>query len=200
VNHARRFVGGRLLDLSWFLRRASRRSYSLLVSGAFAEFGAGSVLERPVRLVGTDRITLGRDVFVGANTWLHVLSDHPDGELAIGDGTNIAGSCVLSAASSVRLGRGVLLARNVYVSDHIHAYDDIGTPVLAQGVTRVEPVSIGDGAWLGQGVVVCPGVTIGRGAVVGANAVVLDDIPEFSLAVGVPARVVRRFGWRDAPS
>jgi acetyltransferase-like isoleucine patch superfamily enzyme len=94
----------------------------------------------------------------------------------------------------VRLGRKVLLARGVYVSDHIHRYDDVERAVLDQGVARVEPVEIGDGAWLGENVVVCPGVTIGRGAVVGANSVVLDDIPDHSLAVGAPASVVRRFG------
>ena len=104
---------------------------------------------------------------------------------------------MLSAASPIRLGRKVLLARNVYISDHIHAYEDATTAVLDQGVTRVEPVEIEDGAWLGQNVVVCPGVRIGRGAVVGANSVVLDDVPAFSLAVGTPARVVREFS-RDA--
>jgi acetyltransferase-like isoleucine patch superfamily enzyme len=105
----------------------------------------------------------------------------------------IAGSCVLSAVAHVRLGRKVLLARNVYISDHIHAYEDTTEAVLDQGVARVEPVDIGDGAWLGQNVVVCPGVSIGRGAVVGANAVVVDDIPDYCLAVGAPARVVRTF-------
>ena len=138
---------------------------------------------------------IGSDVFVGAGSWLQVL-DEPGGDhvaLEIGDGTSIAGGCVLSAASSVRLGRRVLIARNVYISDHIHAYDDTTTAVLDQGISRVEAVEIGDGAWLGENVIVCPGVRIGRGAVVGGNAVVIDDVPDFALAVGVPARVVRSF-------
>ena len=64
--------------------------------------------------------------------------------------------------------------------------------MLEQGVDRIGAVSIGDGAWLGQNVVVGPGVTIGRGAVIGSNSVVLDDVPDFSVAVGAPARIVRR--------
>ena len=96
-----------------------------------------------------------------------------------------------SAAVSVRIGRQVLMARNVYVSDHNHAFDDGSRPVLAQGITEPRPVEIGDGAWLGQNVIVNPGVRIGRGAIVGANAVVLDDVPDRAVAVGVPARVVR---------
>jgi acetyltransferase-like isoleucine patch superfamily enzyme len=174
--------------------RARAKGFSLLSSGAFASFGARTVLEMPIRLVGERRISIGSDVYVGAGCWLQTLeAAEQAGTLEIGDGTSIAGSCVLSAARSVRLGRKVLLARNVYVSDHIHAYEDPTRAVLDQGVDRLEPVEIGDGAWLGQNVVVCPGVTIGPGAVIGANAVVLDDVPAHSLAVGAPAAVVRRF-------
>jgi lipopolysaccharide O-acetyltransferase len=139
-------------------------------------------------------MVIGDDVFVGPGSWLQVLDENgADVAIEIGHGTSIAGGCVISAASSVRLGRKVLIARNVYISDHIHAYDDTTRAVLDQGVTRIEAVEIGDGAWLGENVVVCPGVSVGRGAVVGANAVVTDDVPDYSLAVGAPARIVRSF-------
>jgi acetyltransferase-like isoleucine patch superfamily enzyme len=175
--------------------RARAKAFSVLSAGAFASFGRRSMLEPPIRLVGEERITVGDDVYVGSGCWLQTLEGAGyAGELVVGDGTAIAGSCVLSAAVSVRLGRRVLLARNVYVSDHIHAYDDPTRAVLDQGFERLEPVAIGDGAWLGQNVVVCPGVTIGTGAVVGANSVVTEDVPAYSLAVGAPARIVRRFG------
>jgi acetyltransferase-like isoleucine patch superfamily enzyme len=91
------------------------------------------------------------------------------------------------------------VARGVYVSDHIHAYEDPARAVLEQGIDRVAPVEICDGAWLGENVVVGPGVRIGRGAVIGGNAVVLDDVPDHALAVGVPARVVRRFAEQPEP-
>jgi acetyltransferase-like isoleucine patch superfamily enzyme len=67
----------------------------------------------------------------------------------------------------------------------------VEVPIIDQGIDRVAPVVIEDGAWLGENVVVCPGVTIGRGAVVGANSVVLHDVPARSVAVGAPARVRR---------
>jgi lipopolysaccharide O-acetyltransferase len=151
------------------------------------------VLEPPIRLGGEERISIGEDVRVGPGSWLQTLEGPGyEGRLEIGSGTRIVGACVLSAATSVRLGAKVLLARNVYISDHRHAYGDPTRAVLDQGITRLEPVVIGDGAWLGQNVVVCPGVTIGRGAVVGANAVVLQDVPDYAVAVGAPATVVRR--------
>jgi acetyltransferase-like isoleucine patch superfamily enzyme len=186
----------------WIYRsslRARAKLFSLAVGGAFAEFGARSVIEPPVRLQGEARIAIGNDVFVGAGSWLQVLAGPDRGvALSIGDGTSIAGSCVLSAAVSIRLGRKVLLARNVYVADHSHAFADTSRAVLDQGIAKVAPVEIGDGAWLGQNVVVGPGVRIGRGAVVGANSVVLEDVPDYSVAVGAPARVVRELELEPA--
>ena len=197
----RRLIGSGFLQLVWVLRRARRRCFATLAAGGFAEFGRGTAIETPVRLLGERRISIGSDVFVGPDCWLQTVVEGGDGvALWIGDGSNIAGNCVISAVSHVRLGKKVLLARNVYISDHIHAYNDPSAPVLDQGVANVEPVNIEDGAWLGQNVVVCPGVRIGRGSVIGANAVVLDDVPDHSLAVGAPARVVREFSPRTRPT
>jgi len=189
-----RVLGGGFLAGYRLTRRAWAKTFSVLASGAFASFGSRSVLQPPIRLAGERRIAVGSDVFVGSGSWLHVLDDGGRGVvLEIGDGTSIVGDCVLSAARSLRLGRKVLIARNVYVSDHSHAFEDPSRAVLDQGIDRVAPVEIGDGAWLGENVVVGPGVRIGRGAVIGANAVVLDDVPDHAVAVGAPARVVRRF-------
>src|SRR6478672_11790423 len=177
--------------------RARDRAFTLAVRNAFAAFGAKSVVQLPVRLVGERRVHVGRDVFIGAGSWIQVLGEAstPVGEPSIvtGDGTSIAGLCVLSAASSIRVGRKVLMARNVYIADHGHRFEDPAVAVLDQGIRDVRPVEIGDGAWLGQNVYVGPGVRIGRGAVVGANSVVLADIPDHSIAVGAPTRIVRTF-------
>jgi acetyltransferase-like isoleucine patch superfamily enzyme len=96
----------------------------------------------------------------------------------------------------VEVGKNVLVARNVYIADHDHAYADTSQPILYQGVGNVGKVLIGDGAWLGQNVVVTSGVRIGRGAVIGANSVVTADVPDYTLAVGAPARAIK--SW--APS
>lgn len=152
------------------------------------------MIEQPVRLNGEEWIAVGSDVFVGSGSWLQVLG-HPDGRaIEIGDGTSMAGNCTLSAALSIRVGKRVLFARNVYVADHMHRYDDTDRAVLDQGITRIGRVEIADGAWLGQNVVIGPNVRVGIGSVVGANSVVLSDVPDYSVAVGAPARVVRSFG------
>jgi acetyltransferase-like isoleucine patch superfamily enzyme len=184
------FVAGYRLAI-----RLRTKSFAVLAGRAFASFGKGSVIELPVRLMGEEYIVIGQRVYIGAGSWLQVLgSDHSEPALVVGDGTAIAGNCVLSASSSIRLGARVLIARNVYISDHAHAFENPESPILSQGITNIGPVEIGDGAWLAQNVVVTPGVRIGRGAVVGANSVVRDDVPDYAVAVGAPARVVRRFG------
>ena len=174
------------------LTRVRDKAFSLLVARSFAAFGSRSVIQPPVRLRGERRIAIGDDVFIGAGSWLQVL-DAPgqDALIAVGDGTSVAGSCVLSACCGIKLGRKVLMARNVYIADHMHAFEDVDRAVLDQGLARVARVEVGDGAWLGQNVVVGPGVRIGRGAVVGSNSVVLSDVPDHTVAVGAPARATR---------
>jgi lipopolysaccharide O-acetyltransferase len=191
---ARRAFGNSFLGLYRLSRRAWSKAFSLAASGGFAAFGAGSVLEPPVRLAGEACIEVGADVFVGTGCWLQVIEPaRSEGRIAlrIGDGTSIVGGCVFSAAHEIRIGRKVLIARNVYVADHQHAFGDADAAILDQGITRVAAIEIGDGAWLGENVFVGPGVRIGRGAVIGANAVVTSDVPDHAVAVGVPARVVK---------
>jgi lipopolysaccharide O-acetyltransferase len=202
-------VGSPLARLSAFLLAGYRgahhvrgKLFSLAVGRSFASFGPNSTLQPPIRVLGERRISIGRGVFVGPGSWLQVLEAESARTVAIeiGDGTSIAGGCTISAATSIRVGRSVLMARNVYIADHRHAFEDAGRPVLAQGIARVAEVEIGDGAWLGQNVVVGPGVRIGPGAVLGANAVVLDDVPEYSVAVGAPARAIRTFARDLVPA
>lgn len=189
---ARRLVGAAALSAYRAAGRVAGKTFSLMVGGAFAGFGSRSVIQPPLRLAGERGIRVGSGVFVGAGCWLHAMPSGDDPVLVIGDGTSIVGDVILSAASRVELGEKVLIARGAYISDHSHRFDDTSTAILDQGITGVAPVVVGSGAWLGENVVVGPGVTIGRGAVVGANSVVLADVPDHSVAVGAPARVVRR--------
>jgi acetyltransferase-like isoleucine patch superfamily enzyme len=192
VNPLHRTISRVFLATVSGVKRTTGKTFSMLASGAFAHFGRRSVLQPPILLHGQSRIAIGSGVYVGRGSWLQVLDGPGSGvALEIGDGTSIVGGCVISASRSVSIGRSVLMARNVYISDHQHAFDNPDRPILAQGITRTAPVEICDGAWLGENVVVGPGVRIGRGAVVGANSVVLEDVPDRTVAVGAPARVVR---------
>jgi len=170
------------------LRDGRDRACSLALASSFEAFGPRSRLSLPVQLHGERRIAIGARVYFGPGCWL--LTHQPSGHLEIGDGTSIAGYCVLSAAVDIRIGRRVLFARNVYVADHRHGFE-ADVPVLDQPLGDLRPISIEDGAWLGQNAVILPGVTVGRGSVVGANAVVREDVPPRCVVAGAPARVIR---------
>ena len=77
----------------------------------------------------------------------------------------------------------------IYTSGH--KFDRLDISMMDQGFTDVNPVTIGNDVWLGRRVIIMPGVTIGDGCVIGAGAVVTKDIPAYSVAVGVPARVIK---------
>jgi len=171
-------------------QRVIARGFTLAARSSLGSVGARTILRPPTRLVGPAGVHLGSDVQIGPESWLQVLS--AAGRLSIGDRTQVTGSIFVSVVASVEVGRSVLVARNVYIADHSHAANNPAVPIRDQGITGVAPVTINDGAWLGQGVIVLPGVTIGKCAVVGANSVVGTDVPAYAVAVGAPARVIKR--------
>ena len=104
----------------------------------------------------------------------------------IGRGSGIVGHF------SIEIGNDVWTGHNVYITDQNHGYEDVTKPISQQSQPE-RAVKIGDGSWLGYGSVVLPGVTIGEHCVIGANSVVTRDVPSFSVAVGVPARVIKQY-------
>jgi acetyltransferase-like isoleucine patch superfamily enzyme len=85
-----------------------------------------------------------------------------------------------------------MFAQNVVVSGLNHGYQDINTPPSLQPV-ETKPISIGDEVWIGANVVITAGVTIGKHAVVAAGSVVTKDVPDFSIAAGNPARILKQY-------
>lgn len=147
----------------------------------FLDRGA-SVYVRP----GYGRLILGKWVHLGANT---ALRCH-EGTLSIGDKSNLARDISVNCYLDVEIGDSALIADGVYISDFDHRFDDLAVVIKDQGIVKSR-VRIERDVWLGTKVTVRRGVVIGEGAVVGANAVVTKDLPAFSVAVGVPARVIK---------
>jgi acetyltransferase-like isoleucine patch superfamily enzyme len=185
-------------------RRVIAKSYSCLLGGAFSKFGPNTVITPPLRFGGLSRIEIGSGVYIGAGSWIAARPQGGGSEknplIMIGDRVSISGSVVILAASRIVIEEDVLIALNVYIADHSHGFSDLNRPVRAQPIDRVKPVIIRSGAWLGQNVVICPGVIIGHNSVIGANSVVRTDIPDYCVAAGAPARVIRRIEGVDACS
>lgn len=178
------------------VKRMRAFAFTIMMRGRFRSFGQGSRVEPPFRFAGLRDVVIDSHVYIGQNCWINVIGPvNPDGshKLTIGAGSGIGMGSTISSACSIKLGNRVLLARNVYISDHGHQYLGIDCPIVDQGITEPRAVVIGDDTWLGQNACVLPGVRIGRHCVVGANAVVTKDVPDFSVVAGVPALVIRYY-------
>lgn len=112
------------------------------------------------------------------------------GDVIIGENTLIGIGNVL--IGPVSIGKNVILAQNIVISGLNHGYEDVGRPIRDQDV-RTKPIIIGDECWIGANSVITSGVTIGKHCVIGAGSVVTQDIPDFSVAIGNPARIVKQF-------
>ena len=131
-------------------------------------------------------IVIGEGVFIGRNTILSCKN----GDIVIEDKANLGFNCEVFSASRVRIGKSILMAAYTYLVGGDHLYDRVDIPVLEQGRTA-RGIDVDDNVWLGTHVVVTDGSTIGRDAIIGAGAVVVGEIPEFAIATGIPAKVLR---------
>lgn len=122
------------------------------------------------------------------------------GAVKIREGSEIGERCRISIANELEIGKKVLLSPNVYITDCDHKYYDVRLPVIEQGIVqRGQKVSIGDGSYIGINAVIVGNINIGKHCVIGANTVVTKDIPDYCVAVGIPAQIIKKYseksGW-----
>lgn len=114
------------------------------------------------------------------------------GTVKIGRDSEIGERCRVSIANSLEIGEKVLLSPNVYITDCDHEYRNTDVPVIDQGIVKKgQKVSIGEGSYIGINAVIVGNVKIGKHCVIGANSVVTKDVPDYCVAVGSPARVIK---------
>jgi acetyltransferase-like isoleucine patch superfamily enzyme len=175
------------------IRSGSRRARR------FGAFGEDTVICFPPNTIMNERyIRIGTHTVIGAGVALSAgmvpgQRCFQDPVVTIGDRCLIGRGSGIVGHLSIEIGDDVWTGHHVYITDQNHGYDDPDVPISRQ-LQPERPVRIGSGSWLGHGSVVLPGAEIGRNAVVGANSVVTGVIPDHSVAVGAPARVIRRLG------
>lgn len=163
----------------------------------FGAFGRGSIICFPPATLMNERyIRIGSGTVIGPDVALS--AGMVPGQRCVTDPVvRIGDRCLIGRGSgivghlAIDIGDDVWTGHYVYITDQNHGYEDPRLPISKQSQPE-RPVIIGDGSWLGHGTVVLPGAHIGRHVVIGANSVVTGDIPDYSVAVGAPAKVVKR--------
>ncbi len=115
--------------------------------------------------------------------------------IVIGEGTWIGKRCSIASIEKVEIGKHVLFAGYVHITDHSHGYEDITQPIGPQTLITKGPVIIEDDCWLGFSCEILSGVHIGKHCVVAARAVVTKDVPPYSIVAGNPARIVKQYNF-----
>ncbi|NEO98902.1 MAG: acyltransferase [Symploca sp. SIO2E9] len=202
------FLFGNLAGgLGYLLRK---RFYSSLFQnvGGGVIFGKGIVLRHPRQITlgervaiddyvlldasgaGEKGIVLEEDVIISRNCVIQGKT----GSVAIGKKTDIGCNTIISSGGGIFIGNSVLIAGNCYLGGGRYIVDRLDIPMMEQGVYTKGPVVIEDDVWLGAGAIVLDGVHIGKGCIVGAGALVTKDLPDYAIAVGVPAKVTKMRG------
>lgn len=187
-----------LASLRWVVRNRAYSPWYLVRYWRFFRFKLRNphvivrgfvFMDRDVELYarrGYGRLILGRWIHLGVGT---ALRCH-EGTLSLGDKGVLARDISINCYLDVDIGDSALIADNVYISDFDHKFADVDVPIKDQGIAKSR-VRIERNVWLGTKTTITRGVTIGEGTVVGANAVVTRDLPAHSVAVGIPARVIK---------
>jgi acetyltransferase-like isoleucine patch superfamily enzyme len=149
--------------------------------------GAWTRLTGKIFIDNRGTIRIGERVQLHSHYAQSILTAFPGGVLEIGDRTIVNYGADICATKLVQIGADCMLGTHVIILD-----SDFHTAADHQRVPVSRPVVIQDGAWIGNRAMILPGVTIGEGAVVGAGSVVMSDVPARSIAMGNPARVIKK--------
>jgi acetyltransferase-like isoleucine patch superfamily enzyme len=156
-------------------------------------FGRGSILHRPDWVYGPRKIEIGDGVVILGHVWLsaeRATWEREGPAISIGDGAAIRPYCTITAAAGVEIEPNVVLSGFTSVIDSDHTWRGGSAENIVWNPVEAEPVRVGRGTWVGERVSILKGARIGRFCKIGANSVVTGEIPDFSVAVGAPARVV----------
>lgn len=170
------------------------------------QVGKRSYIHPTVQIFGMSNVVLGENSSIGEYSWLNV--NHRDNDrIAISIGSNcfIGRGNFFSSGRDIQIGDYCLTTIGCKFICSTHIIDDPRMPYVTTGTTSHDSIYVGPNCFFGSGATVLGRVRVGHGSVIGADSVVMKDIPSFSIVVGNPARVIRRFSfvkmkWCDASS
>jgi len=186
-----------ITEVFCFIRGITNRGINVSISpraiikgGSRIRLGNNVLIERDVMLNADKPNSF---IEIGSDTWLfyHCMINTSGGWIKIGNNCTVNSFAILYGHGGLDIGNGVRISAHVVIVPMNHIYKNPEIPIWMQGETR-KGIKIEDDVWIGAGAKVLDGVKIGKGSVIGAGAVVTKDIPPYSVAVGIPARVIKK--------
>lgn len=190
-----------------FIRRYSIRgiislAYDLAITKLF--YKQCRLIRRPFYIRGAHNIVLGKRFTTGVGCRIEVINEKFNSDILINIGENVQINDYvhIAAIENVKIGNNVLIASKVFISDHNHGNysgDNTSNPLIEPLKRELfaSKIVIEDNVWIGELVTVLPGVTIGKGAIIGANSLVNKNIPPYSISVGIPAKVIKKYDFKN---
>jgi len=187
---------GFMITIIIYYRRLINRLFNLIVIGR-----KDCSIDSRAKILGINYMEIGKHFSAGKGLWLEAVTESNTyiPKLIIGNDVSLSDFNHIGAAHYVKIGNHVLFGSKCYVTDHNHGIykgenqSPVKVPPVERKLTINGFVIIDDNVWLGDNVVILPNVHIGYGAIIGANSIVSRDIPSNSIAVGIPARVIKRY-------
>lgn len=163
----------------------------------YNEYHFNSRIYRPIR-VTPKSISLGHNVFVYSHGRIQGIQKYNDKSffphIILHDGVSIQQNCHITCANRIEIGKNTAIAAGVTITDIHHPYLDVNIPIEKQDI-QVKEVVVGCDCKIYNGAVILPGVTIGKHVTIGANSIVSHDIPDYSVAAGIPAKIIKKYNF-----
>lgn len=164
----------------------------------YASFGSESRIYRPlIHDKYRNHVSIGKDTVIGKYSRIQCYPNENMviGRLKIGDGCRIGNRCSFLCGGDITIGNGVLMASDILISSENHSMNPESQEWYMSQPLQCERIDIKDGCWIGEKVCILPGVSIGTKSVIGAGSIVTKSIPDYSIAVGNPAKVIKKYDF-----
>lgn len=154
---------------------------------------------KDITIQNPDTLYFGENVRIGKYSYFLPLKSFAgvnyNPKIVIGDGCWIGVRVSFACIDRIELGKNVMVAGYVHITDHSHGYEDIEKPISLQKLISKGPIVIEDQCWIGFGCEILSGVHIGKHSIVAARTVVTKDVPAYSVVAGNPARIVKKYNF-----
>ena len=161
------------------------------------DIGKNSYIDKTVNVFGWNHVSIGKNTLIGEQSWLNVngrIQNHK--HIKIGNNCYIGRRNLLASSKELIISDYVMTSNECKFLGSNHVYSNPLEPYIATGTMDNDVLKIGVNVWIGAGAIVLGAVTVGHGSIIGAGSVVTKDIPPFSIAVGNPCKVVKRFNFK----